>query len=82
MLRSPAPFPFTGAEAFVRKTGEKVRILRDNRDGTRLVAFSGTRAIPQLGRIASGNCSLPMRDLFATEAEALKGRRARRRKAA
>ncbi len=82
MLRAAAPFPFNGAEAFVRKTGEKVRIVRDNGDGTRFVAKAGTRAIPQLGRIASGNCNIALRDLFATELEALRGKRDRRRKAA
>ena len=82
MLSTPSPFPHVGCEAFLRKTGAKLRVLRDNGDRTVFCSFLPTRAEPRLGKIASGNRNVPLRDIFATEKEALRGKRNRRRKAA
>lgn len=83
MLRTESPFPHVGSTAFLddrRADGadvvERVRILRDNGDGTRLVSLLGHRYPHE---IASGNRTVPLSDLRETElAEPVKP--ARRRK--
>lgn len=67
MLREAAPFPHNGATAFVVETGEQVRILRRNADGTALLALAGKR----LPRVASDNFTLALDRLRPTLAEAI-----------
>ena len=74
MLATLAEFPHPGSIAWLRQTAdhaelvEKVRILRDNADGTRLIAFASTGSFRHP---ASGNKTVPAADLFATRDEAL-----------
>lgn len=76
MLSAPAPYPHVGCEAYLRKTGQKLRVLRDNGDRTVLCSFPSTFTQPRLGKMASGNRTVPLRDIFPTEMEALRGKRA------
>ena len=79
MLKTVTEFPHPGSQAFVRGTAERVTIVRRNADDTCLL-----RRDPNPGalrnRDASGNTTLPLADLFATEETAMHcGRKPRRR---
>ena len=69
MLATATEFPHTGSRGFCLGSAAPVTILRHNADGTALV-----RRDPRSGELrnrnASGNATLPLSDLFATEAEA------------
>lgn len=83
MLKVPASFPHVGATCFFDSQNddgqdvvEKARILRDNGDGTRLIAID-SRRFP--GEVASGNRSIDFAQLRATEqAEPVAPRKRRR----
>ncbi|CDO35024.1 hypothetical protein [Novosphingobium sp. KN65.2] len=71
MLSIPTEFPQAGSFGFLddrdhlgRDVVEQVRILRHNGDGNALVALTGRR-FP--GEIASGNRTVPLASLRATE---------------
>jgi hypothetical protein len=66
LLNTPAAFPAAGSAAFLRCTGEQVRIQRRNADGTLLISRPDS-----LPRAASGNTTVTHSDLFATAAEAI-----------
>lgn len=84
MLPQVAEFPHPGSIAWLRATpdrpkAEKVRILREERDGQRLIAFTGlpprdaalgrdTR--PATSKPASGNRRVALADLAANELDA------------
>ena len=81
MLATLAEFPHPGSIAWLRQTPdhadgpapaeagvEQVRILRDNADGTRLIAFASTGSFRHP---ASGNKTVPAADLFVSRDEAL-----------
>lgn len=79
MLSTPAPYPHPGAAAFVRGTGEPCRIIQRNADDTCLVSLTDRR-YPR--EAASGNRTVPLADLAATQEEASAPQPSRRRKAA
>ncbi len=66
MLSVPTEFPRVGSHGFLDDGAkvEPVRILRDNGDGNVLVSLTGRR-FPR--EIASGNRTVPLADLRATE---------------
>jgi len=71
MLAIPTPFPFAGSVAYMddsdpegRDIVEKVRIQRDNGDGTALISIASHR-YPR--EIASGNRTVEFARLRATE---------------
>lgn len=67
MLQSEAPFPFVSAKAYLVPTGEALRILRRNLDGTVLVGRTGIR--PHHRR-ASDDFTVPLDQLRGTVVEA------------
>lgn len=69
MLATSTDFPHAGSQGFCRGTADPVTIIRHNGDGTALVRRD-PRAGQLRNRFASGNTTLPLSDLFATEAEA------------
>lgn len=81
MLATLAEFPHPGSIAWLRQTAdhaepvEQVRILRDNADGTRLIAFASTGSFRHP---ASGNKTVPAADLFASRDQALQPEAARK----
>lgn len=88
MLATLAEFPHPGSIAWLRQTPdhadgpapaeagvEQVRILRDNADGTRLIAFASTGSFRHP---ASGNKTVPAADLFASRDQALAPKPARK----
>ena len=89
MLSVSTPFPQSGAGAFVRKgafedipAGTPCRILQRQRDGQVSVSFTGSsRDRPDLDRNASGNRTLPVKKLAATQEEALGIAKPKRRRA-
>lgn len=71
MLRAHADFPHPGSQAFLADSGEPARIVRHNRgDGTTLVSIQPTAANVDIGRLASGNRTVPSNTLCATLGEA------------
>ena len=79
MLQVPADFPMPGSHAFVEGSGEEVRIIQRNADGTCLLQRMA-RAYNATER-AAGNFTLPLAQLHATETAAVLGpARPRRRK--
>lgn len=74
MLNTPSEFPNPGSTAYLRPSGEAVRIIQHNADGTRLIAVRGKAG-------AGANLTAAASDLTATLDEAiarpLRTRRAR-----
>lgn len=68
MLQVPADFPMPGSRAFVEGSGEEVRIIQRNADGTCLLQRMG-RAYNATER-AMGNLTLPLALLHPTETAA------------
>lgn len=69
MIATSTEFPHAGSRGFILGTCDPVTIIRRNADGTALV-----RRDPRSGEIrnrdASGNATLPLADLYPSEAEA------------
>ena len=68
MLNTPAPFPHPGSAGFVLASGEPVRILQRNADGTCLVSLTDRRYSHEA---ASGNRTVAAAELVETLAAAL-----------
>jgi hypothetical protein len=79
MLKVPATFPHPGAAAFVAPHGEAVRIIQANADGSHLIA---RKRHPSILGNASDTFRAEPGTLFATEAEAIGKKPARKRRAA
>lgn len=79
MLNIPAPYPHPGCTAFLAGTAEEVRLIQRNADGTCLISIADRRFPSER---ASGNRTVPARDLHETPTGALgrPKRRAARRK--
>lgn len=70
MLRTAAEFPHPGSQAFLADSGEPARVVRHNPDQTTLISLQPTARDPLIGRIASGNRTVPTSSLRASLGEA------------
>ena len=79
MLKSAADFPHAGSTAYVSPHGEAVRIIQPNADGSYLIA---RHRHPSIHGSASDTFRAEAETIFATEAEAIGKKPAKRRRAA
>lgn len=79
MLTTTAEFPFQGSRGFCLGSADPVTIIRLNDDGTAFVRRD-PRPHEIRNRDASGNATLSLDELFATEGEAFDASVARKPK--
>ncbi|MBB3034024.1 hypothetical protein [Alteriqipengyuania lutimaris] len=79
MLATISEFPHAGSRGYCVGTADPVTIIRHNADGTALVRRE-PRAHELRNRDASGNTTIALDDLFATEGEAFDASVARKPK--
>ena len=64
MLNTPSQYPHPGSTAYLRPTGQAVRIIQHNADGTRLVSLAGKQG-------AAANFTTTAAELAETQMEAI-----------